>query len=68
VTIPSEVHDEHRRRLANQRLFRRYYVSCSCEGGCNVCAYTGLVTKGHAQHTSTTSGETTESARRPAQE
>jgi len=67
VTIPSEVHEERRRRLANQRLFRRYYVNCSCQGGCNICAYTGLVTKGHAKHTSPTSGKTTASARRAPQ-
>jgi hypothetical protein len=56
VTIPTEVDEDRRRRLANQRLFRHYYVKCSCEQGCYVCAYTGLVTKGHAKHTPTTSG------------
>ena len=44
MTVPSEFHEERRRRLANQRLFRRYYVDCSCERGCYICAYTGLVT------------------------
>ena len=49
---PTGVNDEdHLRRLANQRLFRRYYVECSCERGCHVCAHTGLVTKGHAKQT-----------------
>jgi hypothetical protein len=52
--MPSEFHEERRRRLANQLLFRRYYVDCSCERGCYICAYTGLVTKGHARHASPT--------------
>jgi hypothetical protein len=67
VIIPIEIHEERRRRIANQRLFRRYYVNCSCQGGCSICAYTGLVTKGHAKHASPTSGKTTASARRPPQ-
>jgi hypothetical protein len=50
VTIPTEVYEERRRRLANQRLFRRYYVKCACKRGCYVCAYTSLVTKAHANH------------------
>jgi hypothetical protein len=49
VTTPTEVNDERDRRLANQRLFRQYYVRCSCERGCYVCAYTSLVTKAHAK-------------------
>jgi hypothetical protein len=49
VTIPTEVHEERSRRLANQRRFRHCYVRCSCERGCYVCAYTGLVTKAHAK-------------------
>jgi hypothetical protein len=63
MIIPAEVENEHRRRLANQRLFRSYYVNCPCEGGCSICAYTGLVTKGHAKHTSPTSDESTVRAR-----
>jgi len=55
MTIPTEVDEDRRRRLANQRLLRHYYVKCSCEQGCHVCAYTGLVTKGHAKHKPTTS-------------
>ena len=50
MTIPSEVGAERGRRLANQRVFRRYYIDCWCEAGCNICAYTGLITKGHAKH------------------
>jgi hypothetical protein len=49
VTIPAELNDERDRRLANQRLFRQYYVKCSCERGCYVWAYTSLVTKAHAR-------------------
>ncbi len=49
MIIPTEINSEHHRRLANQRLFRHYYVKCSCERGCYVCAYAGLVTKGHAK-------------------
>jgi hypothetical protein len=64
VTIPDEVREEHCRRLANQRLFRRHYVNCSCEAGCTICAYTGLVTKGHARHTSPMSGAGDRWARR----
>ena len=50
MTIPTDVNAERRRRLANQRLFRHYYVKCSCEPGGSVCAYTGLVTKAQAKH------------------
>ena len=54
MTIPTEVNEDRDRRLANQRLFPRYFVKCSCERGCYECAYTGLVTKGHAKHTQPT--------------
>jgi hypothetical protein len=64
VTIPTEVNEERRRRLANQHLFRHCYVNCSCETGCHICAYTGLVTKGHAKHASPTTGKRTKSVRR----
>jgi hypothetical protein len=50
VTFPAEVNEERSRRLANQRQFPYFYVKCSCERGCYVCAYTGLVTKAHAKH------------------
>lgn len=49
MTIPTLVLEERRRRLANQRLFRDYYVKSSCKQGCYTCAYTGLVSKGHAK-------------------
>ena len=51
MTIATEVNEDRRRRLVNQRLFRHYFVKCSCERGCLVCAYTGLISKGHAKHT-----------------
>jgi hypothetical protein len=47
-----EVEEDRRRRLANQSRFRHYFVKCACEQGCLVCAYTGLVSKGHAKRTS----------------
>jgi hypothetical protein len=47
--IATEVKEDHRRRLANQRRFRYHFVKCLCERGCPVCAYTGLVSKGHAK-------------------
>jgi hypothetical protein len=50
-TIASEVNEDRRHRLVNQRLFRHYFVKCSCELGCSVCAYTGMVSKAHAKHT-----------------
>jgi hypothetical protein len=49
VTIPADLNEERDRRLANQHMFRQYYVKCSCERGCHVCAYTSLVTKAHAR-------------------
>jgi hypothetical protein len=49
VTITTDVKADHQRRLINQRRFRHYFVKCPCERGCLVCAYTGLVSKGHAK-------------------
>jgi hypothetical protein len=40
---------EHERRLTLQRAFPLYFVDCSCERGCVVCAYTGLVSKATGQ-------------------
>ena len=45
-----DVHADRRDRLVNQRQFPHYYVKCSCEVGCHVCAHTCLVTKAHAKH------------------
>ena len=49
MTIPADVHEDRQRRLVNQRRFPHLFVRCLCEGGCAVCAYTGLVSKGHPQ-------------------
>jgi hypothetical protein len=49
VILAIEVDEDRLRRLANQRLFPAYYVMCSCDRGCYVCAHTGLVTKGLAK-------------------
>jgi hypothetical protein len=54
VILATEVDEDRRRRLANQRLFPTYFVKCACERGCYVCAHTGLVTKGHAKTTPAT--------------
>ena len=51
MTLTTDLKHDHQRRLVNQRQFRRYFVNCRCERGCPVCAYTGLVSKGHARHT-----------------
>jgi hypothetical protein len=48
-TTADEVKVDRRRRLLNQRAFRDHFVECSCERGCLVCAYTGLVSKGQAR-------------------
>ena len=50
MTITSDLKADQQRRLINQRQFRHYFVRCPCERGCPVCAYTGLVSKGHAKH------------------
>jgi hypothetical protein len=49
MTIPTDVHEDRERRLVNQRRFPDLFVKCPCERGCAACAYTGLVSKGHAQ-------------------
>ena len=50
MTFTTDVKEDHERRLINQRRFPHYFVKCPCERGCPVCAYTGLVSKGHANH------------------
>ena len=50
MTFTTDVKADHERRLINQRRFRPYFVKCPCKRGCPVCAYTGLVSKGHAKH------------------
>ena len=49
MTITTDVIEDRDRRLVNQRQFRHLFVKCHCERGCAVCAYTGLVSKGHAK-------------------
>ena len=49
ITEP-DVNADRRHRLVNQLRFPHYYVKCSCDGGCHVCAHTGLITKAHAKH------------------
>jgi hypothetical protein len=49
VNIADEVQRDRKRRLANQRAFPLCFVKCSCEQGCPVCAYTGLVSWGQAK-------------------
>jgi hypothetical protein len=51
VTSTTAVKDDRLCRLANQRRFPQYFVACPCARGCLVCAYTGLVSKGHAKQT-----------------
>jgi hypothetical protein len=51
VTVTADLREDHLRRLVNQRRFPRYFVKCPCRRGCLVCAYTDLVSKGHAKHT-----------------
>ncbi len=46
--VATEIGEDRRRRLVNQRLFPHHFVQCYCERGCVTCAYTGLVSKGHA--------------------
>ena len=50
MTLTTDVEEDRRRRLVNQRQFRRHFVTCPCERGCPVCAYTGLVSKGQARN------------------
>jgi hypothetical protein len=45
VNTVTELTRDHERRLLNQRAFPSYFVNCSCERGCPVCAYTGLVSR-----------------------
>jgi hypothetical protein len=51
-----QVAEDRERRLVNQRRFPHLFVKCPCERGCAVCAYTGLVSRGHAKTRPLTSG------------
>lgn len=45
MKIVDELKVDRDRRLLNQRAFPDCFIRCSCEKGCLVCAYTGLVSK-----------------------
>jgi hypothetical protein len=49
MTPVDELRRDRKRRLLNQRAFPLSFVSCSCERGCLVCAYTGLVSRAEAK-------------------
>ena len=51
MTTTTDLKHDRMRRLVNQRRFPQYFVAYPCELGCLVCAYTGLVSKGHAKQT-----------------
>ena len=51
MTSTTDLKYDRLRRLGNQRRFPQFFVACPCERGCLVCAYTGLVSKGHAKQT-----------------
>jgi hypothetical protein len=44
-----EVARDRERRLRNQRAFPFSFVDCSCDDGCLLCAYTGLVSRAEAK-------------------
>jgi hypothetical protein len=45
VNAVNELTRDRERRLLNQRAFPLSFIDCSCERGCLVCAYTGLVSR-----------------------
>jgi hypothetical protein len=49
MTPVDELTRDRERRLLNQTAFPRSFVNCSCEGGCVVCAYTGLVSRAESK-------------------
>jgi len=49
MNISDEARRDRKRRLLNQRAFRRYFVNCSCGQGCPACAYTGLISSAEAK-------------------
>jgi hypothetical protein len=50
VNSAEEVRRDRELRLVNQHAFPLSFVNCSCERGCLVCAYTGLVSRAQAKH------------------
>ena len=51
MNVAAEVERDRQRRLLNQRSFPGSFVTCPCEGGCLLCAYTGLISKAEAKRT-----------------
>ena len=51
MNIATDLSRDRERRLLNQHAFPRYFVSCNCEGGCSVCAYTGMISKAERKQT-----------------
>jgi hypothetical protein len=49
MTPVDELTRDRERRLLNQTAFPRSFVNCSCEAGCVVCAYTGLVSRAESK-------------------
>jgi hypothetical protein len=49
MTPVDELTRDRERRLLNQSEFPRSFVSCSCERGCLLCAYTCLVSRAEAK-------------------
>jgi hypothetical protein len=45
----AELQQDRERRLRNQRVYPFSFVSCSCQRGCAVCAYTGLISRAEAK-------------------
>ena len=57
MTVTAEITEDCRRRLVNQKLFPEFFVECSCERGCAVCAYTARVSKACLRPTTIESGK-----------
>jgi hypothetical protein len=49
VIPASELSSDRTRRLLVQQTFPTFFVSCPCQRGCLVCAYTGLISKAEAK-------------------
>jgi len=49
MTPVDELTRDRERRLLNQTEFPGSFVGCSCERGCFLCAYTGLVSRAEAR-------------------
>jgi hypothetical protein len=49
VNTAPDLKRDRERRLLNQNAFPFSFVKCSCERGCLVCAYTGLVSRAESK-------------------